>query len=438
MCARPLVIYDGHVFDPTLSLAGRADILIQDGLIKETGPPGSFASATEADGYSAKGLWIFPGFIDMHVHLRTPGQEYKEDLSTGLKAAAAGGFTSVLAMPNTDPPVDNAETVRSLLTRAQAVKGARLLQSACMTRGRKGEELNEYFEIKEAGAVAVTDDGSWVPDASVMRRVVDYANVCGLLPLSHPEDSTLSKGGVIHEGWVSTRLGLRGIPPQAEEAAIYRDIAISRLTGKPLHICHVSTAEGADLIRRAKRAGVPVSGETAPHYLTLTHEAVLGYNTDAKMNPPLRLPEDRDALLEALVDGTLDAVATDHAPHSALEKETEFALAGFGITGLETAAGVMLGLLEAKGLQPMKLAQIMSVNPARLLGLPQGLKPGNPADLTLADPRLEYVYRAQEGFSKSRNTPFDGRIFKGKAVCTFVGGELVFEDKSRRAAGQAS
>jgi dihydroorotase len=421
------LIKDGQVFDASLSLSGSADILVEDGMIKALGAPGTIPFNGAVDIIPAAGLWVFPGLIDMHVHLRTPGQEYKEDLESGLRAAAAGGFTAVLAMPNTEPPVDNAEIVRSLLMRAAKVKGARLLQSAAMTRGRKGEELNEYFEIREAGAVAVTDDGSWVVDSSVMRRAIDYAHVCGLLPLSHPEDGTLSRGGVIHEGWVSTRLGLRGIPPQAEESAIYRDIALSRLTGKPVHICHVSTAEGANLIRRAKKMGIPVTAETTPHYLSLTHEAVLGYNTNAKMNPPLRLPEDSSALLEAIADGTIDAVATDHAPHSVLEKEIEFALASFGVIGLETAVSIMLELAREKGLRPILLSELLSINPAKLLGLPLGLKIGNPADITIIDPNLQYVYLAQNSLSKSRNSPFEGRSFTGRAVYTIVGGKLVFK-----------
>jgi dihydroorotase len=429
MSSKPLVIKGGQVFDSAISISGPADVLVEDSLIKSVDRPSSFDGLKDAKVLDATDLWVFPGLIDMHVHLRTPGQEYKEDLTTGLKAAAAGGYTSVLAMPNTDPPVDNPEIVRSLIGRAQYVKGARLLQSAAMTRARKGEELNEYHEIKEAGAVAVSDDGSWVTDSSVMRRVLDYASVCGLLPLSHPEDGTLSRGGVIHEGWVSTRLGLRGIPPQAEELAIYRDIALSRLTGKPVHICHVSTGTGADLIRRAKQMGIPVSAETTPHHLTLTHEAVLGYNTNAKMNPPLRLQEDNNALLRALQDGTIDAVATDHAPHSILEKETEFALASVGVIGLETAVSVILELMEAQGLSPLFITEMMSLNPARLLGLPLGLKVGNPADISIVDPQLEFIYTAENGLSKSRNTPYEGRAFKGRAVYTIVGGEIVHEWK---------
>ncbi|MDR1080796.1 MAG: dihydroorotase [Deltaproteobacteria bacterium] len=410
---------------PELERGG--DILITDGLIAAAAPCGGGAPECPegAEVVDCTGLLAFPGFIDMHVHLRTPGQEHKEDLDSGLAAAAAGGFTSVLAMPNTSPPVDTAAQVGDLLARSLRVRGgARLLQSACLTRDRGGESLCEYFELKEAGASAVTDDGGWVADGAVMRRAIDYAAVCGLLPLTHPEDPTLSRGGLMHEGRISTRLGLRGIPPQAEESAIYRDCALSLLTGNPLHVCHVSTAEGADLIRRFKALGARVSCETAPHYLFLTHERVLGFDSHAKMNPPLRTERDREAMRAALLDGTVDAIATDHAPHSSLEKEVEFTDAAFGITGLETAVPLALRLVRETGMPLRLLASLMSLNPSRLLGLPEPLKPGSPADLTLVDPDLEWTYRAGEGFSKSRNTPFEGWEFTGRAVMTVVGGEI--------------
>ncbi|MDR1038174.1 MAG: dihydroorotase [Deltaproteobacteria bacterium] len=426
---------------PELERGG--DILVTDGAIAALGPSGSLKVPEPAAGRAAPagcpeapgqpesvtvdctGLLAFPGFVDMHVHLRTPGHEHKEDLSSGLAAAAAGGFASVLAMPNTSPPVDGAAQVSDLLARAAKVRnGARLLQSACLTQGRKGESLCEYFEIREAGASAVTDDGGWVTDGAVMRRAIDYAAVCGLLPLTHPEDPTLSRGGSMHEGRVSTRLGLRGIPPQAEESAIYRDCALSLLTGNPVHVCHVSTAEGADLVRRFKAMGARVSCETAPHYLFLTHERVLGFDSHAKMNPPLRTERDREALRAALADGTVDAIATDHAPHSVLEKEVEFMDAACGITGLETAVPLALKLVRETGMPLARLASLMSLNPARLLGLPEPMKPGSPADLTLVDPDLEWTYLTEEGLSKSRNTPFEGWEFTGRAVMTVVGGEI--------------
>ncbi|MDR1039466.1 MAG: dihydroorotase [Deltaproteobacteria bacterium] len=408
---------------PELERGG--DLLVRDGLILALAPPGALEVPDGCETTRLDGLLLFPGLIDMHVHLRTPGHEHKEDLDSGLKAAAAGGFAAVLAMPNTSPPVDSAAQVTELLAKAAKVRGgARLLQSACLTRDRKGESLCEYFEIREAGAVAVTDDGGWVADGSVMRRAVDYASVCGLLPLTHPEDLTLSRGGQINEGRISLRLGLRGIPPQAEEAAIYRDCAISLLTGKPLHVCHVSTAEGADLIRRFKALGAPVSCETAPHYLFLTDASALGYDANAKMNPPLRTETDREALRAAIADGTIDAIATDHAPHSELEKEVEFMDAAFGITGLETAVPLALRLAQEIGLPLARLARLMSLNPARLLGLPEPLGPGSPADLTAIDPDFKWTYRAAEGFSKSRNTPFDGWVFAGRPVMTVVDGEI--------------
>ncbi|MDR1313322.1 MAG: dihydroorotase [Deltaproteobacteria bacterium] len=421
----PLLVKGAALYGLAPEFERGADVLIAEGKVAAVGPPGAVSVPDGAETVPASGLMAFPGFVDMHVHLRTPGQEHKEDLDSGLRAAAAGGFATVLAMPNTSPPVDNAAQVADLLGRAAKVEGgARLLQSACLTLGRKGESLCEYFEIKEAGAAAVTDDGSWVADGAVMRRAVDYAAVCGLLPLTHPEDPTLSRGGLVHEGRISTRLGLRGIPPQAEESAIYRDCALSLLTGNPVHVCHVSTAEGADLVRRFKAIGAKVSCETAPHYLFLTCERVLGYDSLAKMNPPLRTEKDRQALREAVADGTVDAVATDHAPHSALEKEVEFQDAAFGITGLETAVPLALRLVRETGLPASCLARLMALNPARLLGLPEPLAVGSPGDLTLVDPDIEWVYRAAEGVSKGRNTPFDGWEFTGRAVMTVTDGEI--------------
>ncbi|MDR2611596.1 MAG: dihydroorotase [Deltaproteobacteria bacterium] len=422
---RQLLVRGAAVYGGPPELEAGGDVLLSSGKVAALGPAGTVAAPEGAETVDAQGLLAFPGLIDLHVHLRTPGHEHKEDLESGLRAAAAGGFAAVLAMPNTSPPVDTAAQVADLLARAARVRGgARLFQSACLTQGRQGESLCEYFEIAGAGASAVTDDGSWVADGPVMRRAIDYAAVCGLLPLTHPEDPTHSRGGQIHEGRVSTRLGLRGIPPQAEEAAIYRDCTLALLTGNPLHVCHVSTGEGADLVRRFKALGARVSCETAPHYLFLTHERVGDYDANAKMNPPLRGERDRELLREAIRDGTVDAIATDHAPHSSLEKEVEFMDAAFGITGLETAVPLALRLLEETGLGFGRLAELLSLNPARLLGRPAGLAPGNPGDLTLVDPCLAWVYRASEGLSKSRNTPFDGWEFKGRSVMTVVDGEI--------------
>jgi dihydroorotase len=431
-----MVIKNGRIIDPLLGLDQKADLLIEGGFIASVERAGSIETS-DRDQINCDGLWVLPGLIDLHVHLRDPGQEYKEDISSGLLAAAAGGFTAVLAMPNTSPPVDQASLVESILSRAKNVKGARLYQSAAMTRGREGRELSEYDDLKSAGAKAVTDDGSWVADAAVMRRILDYAFVCGLLPLTHAEEPTLALGSLIHEGSISTRLGLSGQPAEVEEIAVFRDLALVRLTKKPLHICHVSSALSLELIRRAKAEGLPVTCETAPHYLHLTDRhlagenphnlGVGGYDTNLKMKPPLRTQNDLLALREALIDGTIDAIATDHAPHSVLEKDMEFGDAAFGVIGLETSFSLIFELIKTAGLTPARLVELMSTNPSKILSVPGGtLKPGTPADLTIVDPNREYIFKAEQGKSKSRNTPFDGRRLTGQVIKTIVDGEIRF------------
>ncbi len=420
-----ILIKGGRVIDPARNIDGEHDLWIEDGLIKAVEAPGSFPNQADEE-IEARGLWVLPGLIDMHVHLREPGHEYKETVASGLAAAAAGGFTAVVAMPNTSPALDNAQEVTALLARAKASGGARVWPAAAMTKGRKGEELTEYDDLKRAGAVAVTDDGSWVANPKVFRRVLDYAAVCGLLALSHSEDHELSKGGAIHEGRVSTRLGLPGIPAQAEVNAVMRDINMVELSGRPLHFCHISTKGAVEAIRAAKAKGLPVSCETAPHYLFLTQEAVGDYDPNAKMNPPLRTEEDRQALLEALADGTIDAIATDHAPHSSLEKEVEFIDAAFGIIGLESALPLTLQLVHEGKISPARLVELMSLNPPRLLKLTVGgdLAPGQPADVTLVDPELVFTLRPEDSKSLSRNSPFWGQECRGRAVKTIVGGRL--------------
>ncbi|MDR2367129.1 MAG: dihydroorotase [Deltaproteobacteria bacterium] len=427
MTGQQIVIKNARIIDPAQGLDQKVDALIEGGRIARIDPglgiPGDGRKVIEAGD-----RWLLPGLIDIHVHLREPGHEYKEDLASGLAAAAAGGFTSVLAMPNTSPPVDRAELIGSLLSKAKGLKGARLYQSAAMTRGLKGEELTEYNELKLAGAVAVTDDGRWVTDSAVMRRVLCYAQVCGLLPITHAQEGALSKDGQIHEGRVSTRLGLRGFPAEAESIAVYRDLALARLTDTPIHVCHVSSELSLELIRKFKSLGVRVTCETAPHYLHLTDEDVAGYDTDKKMNPPLRAKADQKALREAVKDGTIDLIATDHAPHSVLEKECEFMEAAFGVIGLETALSLTYELIQDLGLGPAKLVELLSLNPAKILGIPGGtLAPGSPADLTLFDPDHNGPYDVNTSKSKSRNSPFKGRNLKGKAVLTMVGGEIVFD-----------
>jgi dihydroorotase len=422
-----IVIKNGRLIDPAQGLDLKADVLIEGGRIAGI-DPGCSVGLENRMVIEAGDLWVLPGLIDLHVHFRDPGHEYKEDLASGLSTAAAGGFTAVLAMPNTSPPVDRAELVLSLLAKAEKVGGARLYQSAAMTRGLKGQELTEYNDLKQAGAVAVTDDGKWVTDSAVMRRVLCYAQVCDLLPLSHAQEGPLSENGQIHEGRISTRLGLQGIPAEAESIAVYRDLSLARLTGAPVHICHVSSAQTLDLIREFKAKGVRVTCETAPHYLFLTDEHLVGYDTDFKMNPPLRTSDDREALRKGILDQTIDLVATDHAPHSILEKEVEFMDASFGVIGLETALPLTHLLLENLGQPPSKLVELLSLNPARLLNLTGGTLPaGSPADLTLFNPEPTYQYDVRTSKSKSRNSPFKGMELKGRVIKTIVGGRVVFD-----------
>lgn len=420
-----ILIKGGRVIDPARNLDSPRDVLLDNGEIEAVDSPGAIPGADQV--IEASDCWVLPGLIDMHVHFREPGHEYKETVATGARAAAAGGFTGVVTMPNTSPAIDNAQEVAMVIERAKAAGAARVWPAAAMTKGRKGEELAEYEDIKVAGAVAVTDDGSWLANPKVLRRVLDYAAVTGLLPLSHAEDHDLAKGGAIHEGRVSTRLGLPGIPAQAEINAVVRDINMVELTGRPLHFCHLSTRGAIDALRAAKAKGLPVSGETAPHYLFLTHEAVGDYDPNAKMNPPLRTEDDREALRAALADGTLDVIATDHAPHSILEKEVEFIDTAFGIIGLETSLPLMLELVRDGVITPSRLVELMSLNPARLLKLPAGdLAPGRPADVTIVDPRVSFTLRPEDSRSLSRNSPFWGRPMTGRAVRTIVGGRVVF------------
>jgi dihydroorotase len=415
------------VIDPAQNIDEIKDILIEDCQIASLEKPFSIPSEDRLV-LEANGKWVLPGLVDLHVHLRTPGHVYKEDLSSGLRCAAAGGFTSVLAMANTSPTIDTAEQVAGLLRAAKAVGGARLYQSAAMTIDRRGQELCEYEDLKLAGAVAVTDDGSWVVDSSVMRRVLGYAQVCSLLPLSHCQDPYLSKNGQIREDRVSARLGLAGVPYQAEEIAVFRDISLCSLTKAPVHLCHLSAAASVDLVRKAKSQGLKVSCETAPHYLFLTDSDLRDYDSNFKMNPPLGTQTDLEALRQGLCDGTVDVIATDHAPQSILEKEVEFNEAAFGVIGLETALSLTFELSSLLSLSPKRLVELTSLNPARLLNLPAGdLKIGRPADLIVFDPEATYIYDPNKGLSKSRNSPFAFRKLKGRVLKTLVGGQIVHD-----------
>ncbi len=423
-----LLISGGLVVDPARDLFESLDLLVEGGKIKALEPVGTIPAKGRRV-IAAQGLVGTPGLIDMHVHLREPGEEYKETIETGTRAAARGGFTAVAAMPNTRPVNDTAAVTRFILDQAKAAGLARVYPVGAISLGSKGRNLSEYGDLKAAGVVALSDDGQPVMNPMLMRRALEYARTFGLPIISHCEDLDLRGEGVMHEGKVSLKLGLKGVPAAAEEAMVFRDLTLARLTGGRLHIAHVSAAGSVALIRQAKAAGLMVTAETAPHYFTLTDEAVLGFDTHAKVNPPLRTAADVAAIKEGLADGTLDAIACDHAPHSTMEKEVEFQEAAFGLIGLETSLGLSLKLVHEKVLTLSQLVAKMSAHPARILGVKGGtLKPGAPADITLIDLNREWQVDVNKFASKSRNCPFQGWTLKGKAVMTIIGGKVVWEE----------
>jgi len=371
---------------------------------------------------------VGPGLVDVHVHLREPGQEDLETIATGSASAVAGGFTSICAMPNTDPVCDNQGVVGFVIAQAQRAAKARVYPIGAVTLGQKGQQLAEFGELVGAGAVAVSDDGKPVATAHMMRTALEYAKTFGIPVADHCEDMSLATGGSMHEGIVSTRLGLKGIPAAAEEVMVARDILLAELTGGHVHLCHMSTRGSVELIRRAKERGLRVTAEACPHHFSLTHEACVGYNTNAKMNPPLREAADVEAIREGLKDGTIDCVATDHAPHHYDAKEREFDDAPNGIIGLETALGLSISELVGRGLLTLpQLLHRMSTAPARIFNLPGGtLLPGAPADLVVIDPTVKWTVQPETFCSKSRNTPFAGRELTGRAELTIVRGQVAF------------
>jgi dihydroorotase len=424
-----LLITGGLVVDPGRNLEEYLDLLLKNGKVAALEPPGTIPHKGRQV-VKADGLVVAPGLIDMHVHLREPGEEYKETIETGARAAVKGGFTAVACMPNTRPVNDNASVTRFIRDQARAAGLARVYPVAAISLGSQGENLSEYADLKAAGAVALTDDGRPVMNPLLMRRALEYAKTFGLPVLSHCEDLNLRADGVMHEGLVSLELGLKGIPAAAEEVMVFRDLELARLTGGRLHVMHVSARGSVALIRRAKAQGLNVTAETAPHYFTLTDEAVRGYNTNAKVNPPLRTAADVVAIKEGLRDGTLDAIASDHAPHGPLEKDVEFSEAAFGLIGLETTLGLTLKLVHEGVISLMQAVALMSTHPARILGVPGGtLTVGAPADVTLIDLSKEWTVDVRDFASKSRNCPFDGWSLKGKAVMTIVGGEVVSSEQ---------
>ncbi|MFH1156297.1 MAG: dihydroorotase [Pseudomonadota bacterium] len=413
------------VVDPG-NINAHKDILIRDGLFYSLIEPGDILTESNVTVIDATGMVTVPGLIDLHVHLREPGHEYKETIETGLRAAVRGGFAAVCCMPNTKPVNDNAQVTAFILKQAAAAGLARVYPAGALTLGSKGESLAEYGDMKLAGVAALSDDGRPVVNARLLRRALEYARGLSLPVMCHSEDLDLAKDGAMNEGITSTRLGIKGIPNAAESICVMRDMAIAELVGAPIHIAHVSAEESVDAIRHAKKRGIRVTCETAPHYFTLTDEAVARYDTNAKMNPPLRSARDRDAIIEGLRDGTIDCIATDHAPHSLLEKDLEFDRAAFGIVGLETSLPLSLVLVR-KGILSMEgLVEKMAKNPARILGINNDIIPGNPADLTIIDPDRIHTIDPDTFASKSRNTPFAGFKVTGQTFITMVNGSVVY------------
>ncbi len=441
-----LLIANGYVIDPAQGINSGKNLLIEDGRVvgfldrSESAPEG-------AEVLDATGLIVAPGFIDLHAHLREPGAEYKETIATGAAAAVAGGWTSVCAMPNTDPVNDSPAVTRFIIEQAQRAQLANVFPIGAITKGCDGRELSEMGEMKVAGIVAVSDDGRPVPTAGIMRRAMEYARGFDLTVVDHCQDLSLSAGGVMHEGRWSLILGLKGMPAAAEDVQVIRDCVLAKLTGASVHIAHVSTGGALDAIRRARELGLTVTCEVAPHHWTLTDEEVAEYDTNTKMSPPLRSRPHVSALLEGLRDGTIDAIATDHAPHHSDEKALEFDQAPFGITGLETAVGLAFDLVNQGVIDLERLVTLCSTNPARIFNLQHrgSLAENAHADVTILDPACEWVFDVASSKSKSRNTPFHGRSMTGAAVATIVGGRVVYlnpnytritDTKHRNAAGK--
>jgi len=425
-----LAILGGRVIDPESRLDRIADIFVHDGLVKKISSKSvREKSTTEIQAkeiIDAKGMIVVPGLIDMHVHLREPGREDEETIYTGSCAAVAGGFTSICCMPNTEPPIDNQEAVKFVHDRAKQAK-CKVFCVGAVTKGQKGEELTEIFDLVQAGVVAISDDGKPVSNSQVMRNALEYCRMFKLPVISHCEDLNLSSGGVMHEGVVSTTLGMNGIPSIAEETMVARDIRLAEFTRGRVHIAHVSTQGSVDLIREAKRKGIKVSCETTPHHFSLTHDAVKSFDTNAKVNPPLRTTKDVEAIKKGLKDGTIDCIATDHAPHSVEEKDVEFDFAPFGMIGLETALGlVVTNLIDKKILSwPQAIAKL-TTNPGRILNLKGGgTKKDSLADLTVIDPKTSWVVDPGKFKSKSKNSPFGGKKLWGKVCYTIVDGKIV-------------
>jgi len=420
-----LLIKNGRVLDPASHTDALKDVLLKDGRIKEIAPAGKLSVDSGVEAFDASGLIVAPGFIDMHVHLREPGQENSETIETGTLAAARGGFTAVCCMPNTRPVNDNASITRFIVDRAKVHGHVRVWPIGAASVGSKGESISDIAAMREAGIVAVSDDGKPIATAKLARQIMDYCRTLELPVIEHAEDVSLAAGASMREGVASTRLGLPGMPAAAESVCVARDVQIAELTGARLHIAHLSARSSLEQVRFAKQHGLHVTCEVTPHHFTLIDEDVT-YDSRFKMNPPLAAREDREALLQGLADGTVDAIATDHAPHEPAIKDVEFDRAPFGILGFETAVGLALEqLVHAGKIKLMRMVELFTRGPARVLGKERKLAAGEPADITIFSLDRPWTYRVKESASKSRNSPFDGRTFKGGPVVTIVGGKIV-------------
>lgn len=423
-----VLIKGGRIIDPSQGLDEVGNVLIEEGVIKSfPGKTAKFEKGPDVEVIDARGKIVAPGFVDMHVHLREPGFEHKETIRTGCSAAAAGGFTTIVCMPNTNPVNDNASVTEYILLKARTEGIVNVFPIGAITKGEEGESLAQIGEMYEAGCVGVSDDGMPVMNSKVMRHAMEYVKAFGIPVISHAEDRNLSGKGVMNEGEVSMLLGLEGIPCASEDVMVSRDITVAELAGSHLHICHVSTAGSVRLIRAAKKRGVHVTAEVTPHHFTLTEEAVNQYDTHAKMNPPLRTELDRKAVIKGLKDGTLDVIATDHAPHSEDEKKVEFDLAPFGIVGLETALPLSLKLVEDGVLTLSQMISKLTTAPSSILKLNKGtLKPGAAADVVVFDSEKKIKVDREKFHSKGKNTPFDGWELKGEVSYTIVSGRVVY------------
>ena len=420
-----LLIKNGRVLDPASKTDAVRDILLDGETVAEIATPGKISRANGADVFDATGLIVAPGFIDMHVHLREPGQENSETIETGTKAAARGGFTAVCCMPNTRPVNDNASITRFIVDRARVHGHVRVWPIGAASIGSKGEDISEIAAMRDAGIVAVSDDGKPIATAKLARQIMDYCRSLDLPVIEHAEDVSLAAGAVMREGVASTRLGLSGMPAAAESVCVARDVQVAELTGARLHIAHLSAKASLEQVRFAKKQGLRVTCEVTPHHFTLTDEDVT-YDSRFKMNPPLAAREDREAILAGLADGTVDAIATDHAPHEPAIKDVEFDKAPFGILGFETAVGLALEqLVHTNRISLMRMVELFTTGPARVLGKQRKLAPGEPADLTIFSLDRPWTYHVKESPSKSRNSPFDGRTFKGGPAATIVAGKIV-------------